>query len=58
VPNLAEQRAIDLMTDLRATGRTLRQIAAELTGRGIHTKEGGVWTHTAVARILGRKAAA
>lgn len=56
--NPAEQEAIDLMTSLRAAGHTLRQIATELTGRGIRTKEGGAWTHTAVARILHRKVAA
>ena len=58
VVNLVEQEAIDLMTSLRAAGHTLRQIATELTGRGIQTKEGGAWTHTAVARILQRKIAA
>ncbi len=58
LPNATEQEAIVLMTTLRAAGQTLRQIAAELTGRSIATKEGGPWTHTAVARILDRKAAA
>jgi hypothetical protein len=43
------------MTSLRAAGRTLRQIATELTRCAIHTKEGGAWTHTAVARILDRQ---
>lgn len=55
VPNAAEQQAIDLMTGLRTAGRTLRQIATELTSQGIRTKEGGAWTHTAVARILDRQ---
>jgi site-specific DNA recombinase len=59
MPNPAEQRAIGLMTDLRAAGCTLREIAATLTQRGFPTKEGGTaWTHTAVARILGRRKAA
>jgi Recombinase len=58
VVNLVEQEAIVLMTSLRAAGHTLRQIATELTSRGIRTKEGGAWTHTAVARILQRKIAA
>jgi hypothetical protein len=57
VPNAEQQRAIGLMIDLRAAGRTLRQIAATLTETAIPTKEGGTWTHTAVARILKRKAA-
>jgi site-specific DNA recombinase len=55
-PNADEQAAITLMANLRAAGRTLRQIAAELTARGIPTKEGGmIWTHTAVGRILQRQ---
>ena len=58
IPNTAEQQAIVLMTSLRAAGHTLRQIATELTSQGIGTKEGGAWTHTAVARILHRKVAA
>lgn len=56
LPNPAEQRAVALMIDLRAAGQTLREIAATLTEQGIRTKEGGTaWTHTAVARILGRQ---
>lgn len=56
VPNADEQAAIDLMTALRAAGSTLRQIAAELTARGIRTKEGGMaWAHSAVGRILNRQ---
>ena len=58
MPNPAEQQAIALMLDLRAAGCTLREIAAALTQQGIQTKEGGAtWTHTAVSRILQRKAA-
>jgi DNA invertase Pin-like site-specific DNA recombinase len=58
VPNPVEQNAIALMTQLREAGYTLRQIAAALTQENIPTKEGGInWTHTAVARILQRKAA-
>jgi DNA invertase Pin-like site-specific DNA recombinase len=56
VPNAAEQRAIALMTQLRSAGHTLRSVAAELSQRGIPTKEGGTWTHTAVSRILQRAA--
>jgi site-specific DNA recombinase len=56
VPNADEQRAIDAMTSLRAGGSTLRQIAAELSARGIRTKEGSTtWAHTAVGRILNRQ---
>jgi site-specific DNA recombinase len=51
-----EQETITLIRSLKADGRTLREIAADLTSRGIPTKEGnGRWTHTAVARILARE---
>jgi DNA invertase Pin-like site-specific DNA recombinase len=57
LPNAHEQETIALMRDLDASGRTLRQIAAELSARGIRTKEqGAIWTHTAVRRILDRAA--
>ncbi|HEY1601468.1 MAG TPA: recombinase family protein [Pirellulales bacterium] len=55
LPNAAEQEAISHMLAMRRAGRTLREIAAELTRLGIPTKEGRApWTHTAVARIVGR----
>jgi DNA invertase Pin-like site-specific DNA recombinase len=57
VENPAEQGIIGLMHELRTAGRTLRQIARELTSRGVPTKERKPrWTHTAVAYILGRAA--
>lgn len=53
----AEQEAIRVMQELKASGESLRDIAAELTRRGILTKESNTrWTHTAVARILDRAA--
>ena len=53
VPNEAEQAVITEIRLWRAAGRTLEQIADELTTRGIATKTGksGRWTHQAVARI-------
>ncbi len=55
--NPQQQAAIGEAAELRRQGRTLRQIAAELTARMIPTKEGNaVWTHTAVNRILTRAA--
>ena len=55
VPNAHEQAMIEQILALRAQGSTLRKIAADLTARGVPTKEGGrSWTHTAVARILER----
>lgn len=57
VPNELEQVAVELIRQLRAEGETLRSIAAELTRRGVPTKEGNhEWTHTAIARILDRAA--
>jgi len=57
VENPAEQQTLAFMRNLRAAGRTLRQIAAELTARQIPTKERKPrWTHTAVAYILARAA--
>lgn len=54
--NRGEQRAIALMSDLRAEGKSLRAIAAELNRRRIPTKEGGRWVHTTVNGILNRVA--
>jgi DNA invertase Pin-like site-specific DNA recombinase len=57
LPNQLEQQAIGLMQQLRERGLTLREIAAELTRRGVPTKGGkGVWRHSAVAYILSRAA--
>jgi DNA invertase Pin-like site-specific DNA recombinase len=55
----SEQDTIVLIHQWKGEGRTLREIARELTNRGIPTKEGnGTWTHTAVARIVNREAVA
>jgi DNA invertase Pin-like site-specific DNA recombinase len=52
-----EQKAIQMIRRLKASGLSLRDLAAELTRRRILTKEGNArWTHTAVARILHRVA--
>lgn len=57
LPNQLEQEAIVLMTHLRKAGRTLREIAAEMTLLGIPTKEGrGDWKHSSIANILARAA--
>jgi len=53
----AEQEALAAIRRLKAAGQSLRQIAAEMTRRGISTKEGNAqWKHTTVARILNRTA--
>jgi DNA invertase Pin-like site-specific DNA recombinase len=56
VPNPAEQAAIELISKLRAAGKSLRGIAAELNRRGIGTKQGGQWLFTTVKGILARAA--
>lgn len=58
VENPAEQETICLIRSLRASGESLQAIAGELNRRNIPTKNGaGPWIHTAVNRILKRKAA-
>ncbi len=52
IPHPKEQQAIRLMQDLRAQGCSLREIAAALTVRDIHTKTRGAWTAEAIRGIL------
>jgi DNA invertase Pin-like site-specific DNA recombinase len=55
VPCPAELEAVALMKEMEAEGLSLRAIAAELTRRGIPTKEGRPgWHHSSVKRILAR----
>ncbi|GAG30280.1 unnamed protein product, partial [marine sediment metagenome] len=58
VPNETEQTVIRDIWDMRANGKTLKQIAGVLTERGVPTKTGksARWTHQAVARIVNRNA--
>lgn len=57
IENSEEQQVIASIRDLRAAGRSLQQIANELSARNIPTKEGNTrWLHTAVNRILRRTA--
>ena len=46
-----------MATDMRRRGLSLRQVAAEMTGRGIRTPRGGTWTATAVKTVLARASA-
>jgi site-specific DNA recombinase len=56
VPNPLELEALDRVRGWRAEGWTLRKIAAELTARGIATKQGRkAWNHATVADILKRE---
>ncbi len=58
VENATEQAVAADVRGLRASGLSLRQVAVELTRRGIQTKSGKAeWTHQTVAAILSRAAA-
>lgn len=50
-----EAATVRLMVELRAEGRSLREIAAELTARGIPTQRGGAWQACTVGKILARE---
>lgn len=54
VRNESEQRVLVLIAELQADGLSLRRIAAELTERGIPTKEGGnkAWSHSTIQRLV------
>ncbi len=53
----AEQAVLAKIRTMRAEGQTYRAIAAELTRRGVPTKQNrGRWAHQAVARIVKRDA--
>ena len=55
--NPSQQEALVLIAKLRAKGLSLRQIAQELSQLGVPTAKGNSnWTHTAVNRIIARKA--
>lgn len=57
IENAQEQSALTMIQELRTTGLTLRAIAAELTTRGIKTKEGhSEWQHSMVGKLLSRAA--
>jgi hypothetical protein len=55
----ADAQIAPLILELRGQGLSLRAIAAELTARGIKTRQGWhTWHARQVARILARAAAA
>lgn len=57
IENADQQRALELITSLRAKGLSLRTIAAELTRLKVPTAKGNLaWKHSTVQRILERKA--
>jgi site-specific DNA recombinase len=51
-PDDAEQAAIAAIRGLRASGRTLRQIAVDLNREGRRTRRGSEWRLESVARVL------
>jgi len=51
-----EQEALHLIRKLKASGRSLRAIAAELNAQGYTTKKGSTWTHGHVQGVLRRAA--
>jgi DNA invertase Pin-like site-specific DNA recombinase len=54
VPVEAEQKTLELISELRASGYSLRKIARTLEARGIPTKRGGRWAAATVRKILAR----
>jgi site-specific DNA recombinase len=51
-PDDAEQAAVAAIRKLRASGRTLRQIAADLNQEGRRTRRGSQWRPESVARVV------
>jgi len=50
-----EEQLVELIRRLRAEGRSLRSIAADLTARGVPPKNGGkAWSHSTVVSVLSR----
>jgi DNA invertase Pin-like site-specific DNA recombinase len=47
-------RVRPIIATLQADGKSLRQMAAELTARGVMTPNGGKWDATTVRRVLAR----
>jgi len=50
-PNQGEQETLSLLRELRSTGLSYRKIGAELTRRGIPTKNGGEWQPTTIRNL-------
>ena len=54
VPNESEQAIAARIADLRAEGKSLREIAAQLNTDGVASKRGGAWSAVTVSRVLAR----
>ena len=57
IPNGTEQKALQVIRDLREEGYSLRRIVAELERRQIPTKTGAHWSPKVIAFVLRRDAA-
>lgn len=53
-PNLAEQVVVKAIIDLSSDGWSARRIADHLNATDVRTREGKIWGHSQIARILGR----
>jgi len=59
IPNVGERSVLERIQSLRAEGRSLRGIAAELEREGVRTKSGGAtWAPKVLASVLRREAIA
>lgn len=51
IRNEKEQRAIEIIRNLRASGLSFRKIGAELEKRGVATKKGGQWQAMTIKQL-------
>jgi DNA invertase Pin-like site-specific DNA recombinase len=54
VPDPDEQKAVQLIVQLRNEGASLRSIAVQLTAEGLEPKRGGAWHPMMVKRVVDR----
>jgi site-specific DNA recombinase len=54
IANQQEQEVLDIVAQLHAEGLSMRAIATELNARGVPTKLGSPWKHSAIQRIIKR----
>jgi hypothetical protein len=50
------ERLAPILAEMRGQGLSLRQMAANLTDRGIPARHGGAWAASSIRRILARLA--
>lgn len=56
IENPSEQKALALIDSLYRSGYSLRAIADQLNNRGVSSKNGRPWKHSAIQRIVKRSA--